>query len=164
MAKDVIKKPLNIWNDCERLWVMQLNFVFEGQTLTGIGNSDFEDVVKDLDWLIKKITLYRNEMNLIYNSKKKVKSKSTIATHVYLLYCINTGLYKIGRSINPTFREKTIGSEQPNIEMVFSSPITDKGSEKELHKMFSSKRVRGEWFRLDSSDILTIKNYPYGID
>ena len=34
--------------------------------------------------------------------------------------------------------------------------------ETNLHKMFSEKRVRGEWFNLNNKDIDTIKNYFEG--
>ena len=41
------KAPLNIWNDIERCWVMRLDIVIEGQTVSGIHNSEFEDVVNE---------------------------------------------------------------------------------------------------------------------
>mgnify|MGYP000884813906 FL=1 len=36
----------------------------------------------------------------------------------YILKDHNTGLYKIGKSVNPVFREKTLQSEKPTIEAV----------------------------------------------
>jgi hypothetical protein len=57
-----------------------------------------------------------------------------------------TGLYKIGKSKNPEYREKTLQSEKPTIKMikVFESDI-----ESDLHKEFADVRVRGEWFKLN---------------
>ena len=70
----------------------------------------------------------------------------------------NTGYYKIGRSVNPSIREKTLQSEKPTIEMLFNHDAEVK-DEKELHNMFSEKRIRGEWFDLNGSDLCKIKDY-----
>lgn len=81
-----------------------------------------------------------------------IKSRvgKTQTTKTYLMVDDNTGLYKIGKSKNPNFREKTLQSEKPTIEMLF---VIDKDVECELHQKFSHKRVRGEWFRLDNEDV-----------
>ena len=70
----------------------------------------------------------------------------------------NTGYYKIGRSKNPKHREMTLQSEKPTIEMLFYFEAKNK-DEKELHNLFSEKRIRGEWFDLSGTDINTIQNY-----
>jgi hypothetical protein len=70
----------------------------------------------------------------------------------------NTGYYKIGRSLKPKFREKTLQSEKPTIELLFSNDAKIK-KEKDLHNMFSDKRIRGEWFDLNGSDLTKIKEY-----
>jgi hypothetical protein len=64
----------------------------------------------------------------------------------YILKDENTGLYKIGRSINPKEREKTLQSEKPTIKMIkeFQDDI-----EAQLHKKYKKNRVRGEWFNLN---------------
>jgi hypothetical protein len=54
-------------------------------------------------------------------------------------------LYKIGKSINPKHREKTLQSEKPSIKMI---KIFDKDIEKELHSKYKKYRKRGEWFDL----------------
>lgn len=79
-------------------------------------------------------------------------------TNVYVMIDKNTGMYKIGRSVNPTARERTLQSEKPTIEMLFSAPamVSD---EKVLHDMFDSNRVRGEWFDLNSSQLAMVKEY-----
>ena len=79
-------------------------------------------------------------------------------TKVYVMIDKNTGYYKIGRSINPEKREKTLQSEKPTIEMLFNHDARVK-DEKELHDMFRDKRVRGEWFDLNGSDLNKIKEY-----
>jgi hypothetical protein len=67
------------------------------------------------------------------------------------------GFTKIGRSKNPKFREKTLQGQEPNITILveWNGP---KSMEKELHIKFDSKRIRGEWFDLNVSDLIAIKD------
>ena len=89
------------------------------------------------------------------NTPTKMSSKFT---KVYVMIDKNTGYYKIGRSINPLKREKTLQSEKPTIEMIFNHDARVK-DEKELHEMFNEKRVRGEWFDLSGSDLEKVRGY-----
>ena len=87
-----------------------------------------------------------------YRQAKKLASQR----YVYLMRNNVTDKYKIGRSNNPEFREKTLQSQEPDVELLFScheSIVT----EKYLHELFSHKRIRGEWFELDSDDVLEIR-------
>lgn len=79
-------------------------------------------------------------------------------TRVYVMLDENTGYYKIGRSIKPRVRERTLQSEKPTIKMLFHHEATHK-DEKDLHEKFSEKRIRGEWFDLSGSDLVFINNY-----
>jgi len=66
------------------------------------------------------------------------------------------GYIKIGKSKNINYREKTLQSEVPEIELLC---YIDYNIEKELHSMCDDKRVRGEWFNLSKKDInLIIKD------
>ena len=65
-------------------------------------------------------------------------------------------LIKIGQSIHPNFREKTLQSQEPEI-VVLAIWQAPKMVEKELHKLFHEKRKRGEWFDLDFNDLKEIK-------
>lgn len=71
---------------------------------------------------------------------------------IYLAIDENTGYYKIGWSKNPSKREKTLQSEKPiiNFLITIDGRIKD---ESYLHKVFASKRIRGEWFALDFQDV-----------
>ena len=75
---------------------------------------------------------------------------------IYLMFNPRNGYTKIGRSIKPKVREKTLQGEDPETEIIalWNSPKT---IEKELHNKFSEKRIRGEWFNLGISDLLEIK-------
>jgi hypothetical protein len=71
----------------------------------------------------------------------------------YLMIDDATGLVKIGKSINPENRERTLQSEKPTIKMIH---YFDNDIERELHNKFRDKRVRGEWFRLDMNEVSEI--------
>tara|TARA_R110000868_G_scaffold35104_1_gene126013 strand:- start:68 stop:640 length:573 start_codon:yes stop_codon:yes gene_type:complete len=75
--------------------------------------------------------------------KKSINVESI--TKTYIMKDSNTGYYKIGRSIKPKHREKTLQSEKPSINMV---KIFDRDIEYYLHKKYRRERLRGEWFRL----------------
>ena len=70
---------------------------------------------------------------------------------------LKTGYHKIGISNNPTYREKTLQSEQPKIETVetrkFANRKIAKEFESELHIKYEHKRIRGEWFDLNPIEI-----------
>lgn len=70
---------------------------------------------------------------------------------VYLMRHSN-GLIKIGFSRNPQSREKTLQAEDPRLEMIFSVE-SERSTERRLHQIFDSLRVRGEWFRLAARHI-----------
>jgi hypothetical protein len=78
--------------------------------------------------------------------------------YVYLMVNSDTGLIKIGKSINPAYRERTLHSQEPAVHLI-AMWCCGKQVEKELHKMFIHKRVRGEWFRLTISDMTTLEKF-----
>lgn len=84
------------------------------------------------------------------NSSVTDKSCKVDDIKTYIMIDHNTGYYKIGKSKKPRFLEKTLQSEKPTIEMLF---VINKNIEKELHRRYSDKRVRGEWFRLEDKDV-----------
>ena len=99
-------------------------------------------------------------MDILESNLKKqtIERKKNAKTNVYVMIDKNTGYYKIGRSINPIIRERTLQSEKPTIDMLFNYPSTN-NCETELHDIYSKKRVRGEWFDLSGSDLKDIKAY-----
>ena len=84
------------------------------------------------------------EHRIMQNRSNKPKSKT------YLMKDNLTKLYKIGKSINPKFRESTLQSEKPSIKMV---KVWDSDIEKELHIKYHRLRVRGEWFALNKIQV-----------
>lgn len=160
MAKDII--PVNMWKNIERCWVLRLDLVYEGKTIVGIHNFDTKNAIIEIDTICKKLQEYKHELELFYNIEPTPKTKTRFYTYVYILFDERTCYYKIGKSINPLFREKTISSEIPSVKMIFISPLTNPETEKELHKIFNKKRIRGEWFKLNQDDINFIRNFKYG--
>lgn len=81
-------------------------------------------------------------------------------TNLYLMKDGHTGLHKIGRSVNPSTRERTLQAQVPLLEMVWSceAMLTD---ESILHEIFANKRVRGEWFDLSLEDIEYIRSHKW---
>lgn len=71
---------------------------------------------------------------------------------IYLAKNNRSGLFKIGWSTQPTVREKTLQSEEPEVNIVRTWSGT-MDVELQLHEEFSAQRVRGEWFRLSNGDL-----------
>ena len=134
-----------------------------------VPHRDFEDcygvqmpTVKGqvLDSNLKKIA----EADIYITRLKKIEKENDPSkyanrlTYVYVMIDKNTGYYKIGRSKKPEYRERTLQSEKPTIEILYTFEAMIK-HEKQLHEMFSNKRLRGEWFDLSGSDIEKIKTF-----
>jgi hypothetical protein len=99
----------------------------------------------------------------VYNAICKIQQKGYLkymvssTGKIYLAIDENTGYHKIGWSINPRKREKTLQSEKPTIFFLWVINGSKK-DESYLHRLFSSKRIRGEWFDLDKQDIEMLVN------
>ena len=80
--------------------------------------------------------------------------------YVYLMRDNSNGYHKIGISNTPEYREKTLQSEKPSIEMLackkFPTRKIAEAIESALHTAYSLQRVRGEWFNMDDVDVAAI--------
>jgi len=80
---------------------------------------------------------------------------------VYLMIDTTNNFHKIGISNSPEYREKTLQSDKPTIELIcakkFPSRKIAESIEKALHTTFADKRLRGEWFELNNTEIEDIK-------
>lgn len=85
------------------------------------------------------------------------KIKDSDECYVYLMIDTTNSFHKIGISNYPEYREKTLQSDKPTIELFcakkFPSRKIAESIEKALHSTYSKKRIRGEWFELDENDI-----------
>ena len=84
------------------------------------------------------------------NSYKNSYKKSNGNIKTYLIKNNRNGFYKIGRSINPLKREKTLQSEEPDIVLV---KTWSRNIESKLHIEYKDYRVRGEWFELSKAQV-----------
>lgn len=75
----------------------------------------------------------------------------------YILLDSPSGLYKIGRAVDVKKRVKDLSVANANLSIVM---IIERNVENELHKAYSDKRVKSEWFRLTEKDIKDI-NFKY---
>lgn len=100
--------------------------------------------------------------NLIEKFKRRLQKSNDLRfleptglNFIYLMYDRVKGLYKIGFSKNPNYREKTLRSEEPDIQL-FKKWFTPQKYESDLKKRFKAKRIRGEWFNLNTEDLSEI--------
>ena len=87
-------------------------------------------------------------------------SKTFDWCYVYLMKDVSNNYYKIGISKTPEYRERTLQSEKPTIEMICNKKLPARkiaeAFEKALHTAFAEKRIRGEWFKLDDNDVMLL--------
>jgi hypothetical protein len=90
-----------------------------------------------------------------HGQEKKVKKVNK--TFIYIMIDHNTGYYKIGHSKNVIRRERTLQSEKPTIELLYTFE-GDVKDERDLHENYKDLRVRGEWFALEDYMVEDIKS------
>jgi len=133
------------------------NSQFRGAGLNSVFPSVKGDLLNDkLQKLYSEVRISIKNLKDVNNNLQKNTEKSF--TKVYVMIDKNTGYYKIGRSIRPLYREKTLQSEKPTIEMLYNYDARIK-DERKLHNIFKDKNVRGEWFNLNGTDLQKIKEY-----
>jgi len=81
---------------------------------------------------------------------------------IYLLKSEENGYYKIGKSVNPDKRIKTLQTGNPEkIDLIFKVKILNKFSnriESALHSQYSYLNKNGEWFDLSLEDELLFES------
>lgn len=137
-----------------------------GQELSGInpfrkdhGYRTFEelqDMIQLLanDYLIEVKKIKNHQPLFVHN---EINNNSSESCFLYLMTDTTNGFHKIGISNKPEYREKTLQSEKPSIELIthkkFPSRQIALSIEKALHLSFKDKNIRGEWFNLDQKDV-----------
>lgn len=101
-------------------------------------------------------TLEREKNKFYKNDLPKQKERRI--SNVYLMKNNRNGFIKIGYSLHPEHREKTLQSEEPEINLIFSVR-TYIDQETFLHEKYKKNRLRGEWFSLSEKQIISIKKY-----
>lgn len=157
---------LSIWNDISKTSTDQINIHYEGKHIVGMDLYTDQDAIDYIEILIRRLEVYKEKLEDHYGrvkpkSKKIDKMISLKQSYIYLMKNYRNGYYKIGRSLNPEYRERTLQAEAPEIGLEFVSPLTPSILEGKLHNFFKEKRIRGEWFSLSEKDVEYIKSYKY---
>ena len=118
----------------------------------------FQDFIKDFNKAVRdNIPEEQREEMMADNNDNKEKS----SCYVYLMIDTTNNFHKIGISNHPRYREHTLQSDKPTIELLcakeYPSREIAKAIESSLHNVYANKRIRGEWFNLDASDVENIK-------
>lgn len=143
-----------------------INRKIEGMKSYGNEHS-YENKEKLQIELNKLFNDYSRLINEIKNyeplSKLEIKDeiKFTEVCHLYLMKDLANGYHKVGISNSPKYREKTLQSEKPTIELITSKEFSNRkialAFENSLHKAYENKRLRGEWFEFTEREIAEIK-------
>ena len=108
-----------------------------------------------------------NAMSSRDQIQKTIKNRTAfnrkkVNGYVYVIHCEGTTFYKIGiskKNYNDRLYNLQIGCPF-ELEMIYVSHSDDhRRLEKELHKKFKDKCVRGEWFDLDEASLDTLIKY-----
>lgn len=117
----------------------------------------FQNFIKDFRKIVRA-NIPKEELEMA--TLEKTGNSSTC--YVYLMNDTTNNFYKIGISNKPKYREHTLQSDKPTIELIcakeYPTRAIAEAIESALHRVYGNKRIRGEWFNLDTSDVEDIKN------
>lgn len=151
---DADRNPI-LDKDGKEIYIIVGTFINELDEISEENLSKIEQAVK----LTRKLNKDGVRLQSFYqtpNFARLPKERETPMGFVYVMQNRRNGLFKIGFSKKPSFREKTLQSQEPEVEMIFSH----KGSvelEKLIHGNFSRNRIRGEWFSLTEDELESVK-------
>jgi mRNA-degrading endonuclease YafQ of YafQ-DinJ toxin-antitoxin module len=138
------------------------NIDFNWSYSSDFPQKDFQYIIKstfnNFSKVVSTLENYQPLIKLIDNHDRNQEHEDC---YVYLMVDTTNNFHKIGISNNPQYREKTLQSEKPTIELVchkvFPTRKISESIEKALHESFKNKRLRGEWFDLSEDDVSNIK-------
>lgn len=90
------------------------------------------------------IALYHLWVELILLSSPKAGDRNTTSPKTYIVFNPKSNLIKIGKSISPKTRIRTLETQAGAIFDVLA--LIDSDIESKLHKKFAEYRTVGEWF------------------
>ena len=131
----------------------QSGFIYrKAYGIAGLSQNQIVYVIQNIN---EKEKLKELRLNATIGKSNKLRTKESCS--VYLMHDTTNNFYKIGISNKPKWREKTLQSEKPTIELLESKRFVSRelalSFEKALHQTFDSKRIRGEWFNLTEEDV-----------
>lgn len=109
---------------------------------------------------LNEIRRQREERQTRANEPFKKKEKLDRDCYIYLIKDRIRGFHKIGKAKNVSSRFSQLKTANPGIELVYHYRGKE-SDERALHSLLDAfdKRVDGEWFNLDDSDIQGFQNY-----
>ena len=133
----------------------QIRPSINGDKITGgISNSYSQSILKKFSEKYLEIT--EGEID----NHNPILEEINKECYVYLMHDTSNSFYKIGISNSPKYRESTLQSEKPTIELICAKSFLNRrialDMEQSLHSSYKDKRIRGEWFSLNSNDIKDI--------
>lgn len=147
-------EPLRVFL-CSDEYELLVSFDMAGTWAKNFKSSLINDeFIKDIIYSYNRILESKENDS---NNDIKTESQKQAAPkklYVYLMTNTRNGYTKIGVSNNPKHRERTLQSEEPEVELIFKRKVINAYRlEKELHEYYSDKRIRGEWFDLTHEQI-----------
>ncbi len=139
---------------CEQLGYLTVK-INDYQHLKGL---DSVFIAKDVKGLIFVPFFYHKDIYAYIFGKIDYEKMEPGDDHVYLIFNDRNKFVKIGKSKNPSLREKTLQGEDPELFMIAVWRANAK-LERVLHKKYADKRKRGEWFELSFADMKEIKRF-----
>ena len=129
---------------------IKLSMIFEINTNTDTCFFIKGECYLNLD-AIKHIDPIKLKHNF-YGSLKKDQLQESVTYIKQMTYLMvdGNGYVKIGKSLNPNKRERTLQSENPSIKMI---AVCNDDIELKLHKAYKKYRKRGEWFSLSKAQV-----------
>jgi hypothetical protein len=157
----------NLIND-EGIVVVEGTFPFYYRHYSGLKSDIYKEMEQEVfqDFFASYLSLYDEirgdeDYKVDDEAENEDVTQSSSTCYVYLMVDTTNNFHKIGISNNPKYREHTLQSDKPTIELLcakeYPSRAIAEAFESALHRVYSSKRIRGEWFKLDPSDIEEIK-------
>jgi hypothetical protein len=119
-----------------------------------------EDAERYVLWLETYSRVMTRLWSVEYKLRTQPKQSKPRTTEGFVYLIQGSNAYKIGRAKDPNNRIKTFNVRLPfEVEYLHLIETPDMYTlESQLHQRFASKRVNGEWFRLDMQDIDYIKS------
>jgi hypothetical protein len=105
-------------------------------------------IKKGETWINDRNKLVEKALFLEITQRSPKIEKPTIFEEIYIASDIGHNYLKIGWSVNPENREKTLQAQKPTIKIIRSFKNATRGQEKRVHKLLSVFRKRGEWFNI----------------
>ena len=120
-----------------------------------------DQLIEDGDYyMVKNFAIgypKRNQLPVMSTPEKMKPGSNSDACYVYVMRNEENGAYKIGISNDPKYREHTLQSQEPNVNIVFCCEFPTRDAafqvESEMHNKYSKYRIRGEWFAIPHSII-----------